>query len=66
MKKVLNYGTKVKIKNTKLIGRVVRFYNKSEKYVVNVGGRLHTNTYDDLKIVKGDGFLVKLFKKYFN
>ena len=64
--KKFNYGTRVKIKTPNLIGRVVRFYEKSEKYVVNVGGKLYTNSAEELKIVKDDGFLTKLLKKYFS
>lgn len=60
----LNYGTKVKIKKTKFSGRVVRFYEKSEKYVVIVNGKLFTHTYNDLKVVN-DNFIKKLLTKIF-
>lgn len=61
----LSYGTLVKIKTNQGVGRVVRFYEKSEKYVVNVNGRLFTHTFNDLKVIKTNIFkklFIKLFK----
>lgn len=60
----LNYGTKVQIKKAKLVGRVVRFYEKSEKYVINVNGKLFTCSFAELKVVS-DGFIRKLLNKLF-
>jgi len=57
----LSYGTLVKIKSNQGVGRVVRFYEKSEKYVINVRGKLFTHTFNELKVVK-----TSIFKKLFN
>lgn len=60
----LSYGTLVKIKTNQGVGRVVRFYEKSEKYVINVNGRLFTHTFNDLKVIRTNIFN-KLFNKLF-
>jgi hypothetical protein len=60
----LSYGTLVKIKSNQSVGRVVRFYEKSEKYVVNVSGKLFTHTFNELKVIKTN-LIKKLFIKLF-
>ena len=60
--KKFKVGDKVVVKKTKDIGRIVRFYEISKKYVVkhNIGGKLYTYSHNNIKLVKTN-WLKKLF-----
>lgn len=62
MKTKFKNGSKVKVKKTKLVGYIVRFYEKSNKYVVkhSIGGKLYTYEPKEIKLVK-----LNWFKKLF-